>query len=81
MLDRGARLAQFRFAWPALTAAMLATAMHWLMAMLIVAALMWYVAKRWPLKFPLGQGPSRDSLGTQVHVLGKGLETETGGEI
>jgi hypothetical protein len=81
MLDRGERLAQFRFAWPALTAAMLATAMHWLIAMLIVAALMWYVAKRWPLKFPLGQGPSRDSLGTQVHVLGKGLETETGGEI
>jgi hypothetical protein len=84
MLDRGERLAQFRFAWPALTAAMLATAMHWLMAMLIVAVLMWYVAKRWPLRFPLGQGPSRDSLGTQsaqVHVLGKGLETETGGEI
>jgi hypothetical protein len=63
---------------------MLATAMHWLMAMLIVAVLMWYVAKRWPLKFPLGQGPSRDSLaiGTaQVHSVQQGLETETGGEI
>jgi hypothetical protein len=84
MLDRGERLAQFRFVWPALTAAMLATAMHWLMAMLIVAVLMWYVAKRWPLKFPLGQGPSRDSLaiGTaQVHSVQQGLETETGGEI
>jgi hypothetical protein len=84
MLDRGARLAQFRFAWPALTAAMLATAMHWLMAMLIVAVLMWYVAKRWPLKFPLGQGPSRDSLAistAQVHRVQQGLETETGGEI
>jgi hypothetical protein len=84
MLGRGERLARFRFAWPALTAAMLATAMHWLMAMLIVAVLMWYVAKRWPLKFPLGQGPSRDSLAistAQVHSVQQGLETETGGEI
>ena len=84
MLDRGARLAQFRFAWPVLTAAMLATAMHWLMAMLIVAALMWYVAKRWPLKFPLGQASSRDPLAistAQIHTVPQDLETETGGEI
>jgi hypothetical protein len=84
MLDRGARLAQFRFAWPVLTAAMLATAMHWLMATLIVAALMWYVAKCWPLKFPLGQASSRDPLvisTAQVHSVQQGLETETGGEI
>jgi HupE/UreJ protein len=84
MLDRGARLAQFRFAWPVLTAAMLATAMHWLMAMLIVAALMWYVAKRWPLKFPLGQASSRDPLElstAQIHSVQQDLETETGGEI
>ena len=84
MLDRGERLTQFRFAWPALTAAMLATAMHWLMAMLIVAALMWYVAKRWPPKFPLGQASSRDPLaiGTaQIHTVPQDLETETGGEI
>ena len=84
MLDRGARLAQFRFAWPALTAAMLATAMHWLMAMLIVAALMWYVAKRWPLKFPLGQASAREPLvisTPQIHSVQQGLETETGGEI
>jgi len=84
MLDRGARLAQFRFAWPVLTAAMLATAMHWLMAMVIVAALMWYVAKRWPLKFPLGQASSRDPLAIstgQIHSVQQDLETETGGEI
>jgi HupE / UreJ protein len=84
MLDRGARLAQFRFVWPALTAAMLASAMHWLMAMLIVAALMWYVAKRWPLKFPLGQASSRDPLAistAQIHTVPQNLETETGGEI
>jgi hypothetical protein len=84
MLDRGARLARFRFAWPVLTAAMLATAMHWLMAMLIVAALMWYVAKRWPPKFPLGQASSRDPLAistAQIHTVPQDLETETGGEI
>jgi hypothetical protein len=84
MLDRGARLAQFRFVWPALTAAMLVSAMHWLMAMLIVAALMWYVAKRWPLKFPLGQASSRDPLAistAQIHTVPQDLETETGGEI
>jgi hypothetical protein len=84
MLDRGERLAQFRFVWPVLTAAMLATAMHWLMAILIVAALMWYVAKRWPLKFPLGQASSRDSLPVstaQIHSVQQGLETETGGKI
>ena len=84
MLDRGSRLAQFRFVWPVLTAAMLAAAMHWLMAMLIVAALMWYVAKRWPPKFPLGQSSSRDPLvisTAQVHSVQQGLETETGGEI
>jgi hypothetical protein len=84
MLDRGSRLAQFRFVWPVLTAAMLAAAMHWLMAMLIVAALMWYVAKRWPLKFPLGQASSRDPLAiskAQIHTVPQDLETETGGEI
>jgi hypothetical protein len=54
------------------------------MAMLIVAVLMWYVAKRWPLKFPLGQGPSRDSLAistAQIHSARRGLKTEMGGEI
>jgi len=84
MVDRGARLAQFRFAWPVLTAAMLATAMHWLMAMLIVVALTWYVAKRWTVKFPLGQASSRDPLAistTQIHSVQQDLETETGGEI
>jgi hypothetical protein len=67
-----------------LTAAMLAAAMHRLMAMLIVAALMWYVAKRWPLRFPLGEASSRDPLtiGTaQIHSARQSLKTEMGGEI
>jgi len=84
MIDRGERLRQFPFAWPLLTAAMLASAMRWLMVMLILAGLVWCVAKYWPLKFPARQ-PSRrgrlDTGSTQVQTPGHGFETETGGEI
>ena len=83
MIDRGERLLQFRFVWPVITAAMLASVMHWLMAILILGALAWCLAKYWPLKFPLGQ-PSPPPLNTesaQVQPAGHGLETETGGEI
>jgi hypothetical protein len=84
MIDRGEQLRQFRFVWPALTAATLASMMHWLMAILILAGAVWCVAKYWPLKFPLGQLSPRSPLGTegtQVQTVGHGLETETGGEI
>ena len=84
MIDRGEQLRQFRFVWPALTAATLASMMHWLMAILILAGAVWCVAKCWPLKFPLGQLSPRSPLGTegtQVQTVGHGLETETGGEI
>jgi hypothetical protein len=42
------------------------------------------VAKRWPLKFPLGQASPRDPLAistAQIHSVRQDLETETGGEI
>jgi hypothetical protein len=81
MIDRGERLRQFRFVWPALSAAMLASILHWLMAILIVGGLVGYVAKYWPLTFPLGQPSSGGQAGTQVHSVGQGLKTETGGEI
>ncbi|PYU27737.1 MAG: hypothetical protein DMG32_05400 [Acidobacteria bacterium] len=84
MIDRGERLRQFPFAWPLVTAALLASAMRWLMVMLILAGLVWCVAKYWPLKFPMRQ-PSRRSRrdigSTQVQTPGHGFETETGGEI
>ena len=41
MLDRGERLSQFRFQWPVLTAAFLASLMRWLMAIVAVAAVFW----------------------------------------
>jgi hypothetical protein len=84
MLDRGEQLRQFRFVWPTLTAAMMASAIHLLMLMLIIAAAVWYVATQWPLKFPLGHGSSGESpsiSGVQTHSVAHGLETETGGEI
>jgi hypothetical protein len=81
MIDRGENLGQFRFVWPALTAAVLASIMHWLMAILIFAGLVWCVAKYWPLKFPLGQPSPQGRPKSQVHTVRHGLKAETGGEI
>jgi hypothetical protein len=84
MIERGERLRQFPFVWPALTAAILASMMHWLMGILILAGAVWCIAKYWPLKFPIGQPSPRVPLGdgrTQVHSVTHGLETQSGGEI
>jgi hypothetical protein len=43
MIDRADRLRQFHFEWPALTAALLAKTMHWLMLIVILAALIWLI--------------------------------------
>jgi hypothetical protein len=50
MLDRGRILGQFRFEWPALTASLLASALRWLMVLLILGGLLWFLQKtfqRW----------------------------------
>jgi len=50
MLDRGHVLAQFRFEWPALTAALLASAARWLMVFLLLGGVVWFLQKtfqRW----------------------------------
>jgi hypothetical protein len=44
MLERWDRLRQFRFTWPEITVVLLVNAMHWLMAVLIVAGLVWLVS-------------------------------------
>ena len=41
MIERGERLRQYPFSWPALTPAFLASAMRWLMLAVIVAAAVW----------------------------------------
>ncbi len=45
MLDRGHVLAQFRFQWPALTAASLASAARWLMMLLLLGGVLWFLQK------------------------------------
>jgi len=50
MLERGHVLAQFRFAWPALTASLLASVLRWLIALLILGGLVWFLQRifqRW----------------------------------
>jgi hypothetical protein len=43
MLERGQKLSQFQFQWPALTAALLATALRWVMLFVALAAAAWLV--------------------------------------
>ncbi|HXY26289.1 MAG TPA: HupE/UreJ family protein [Candidatus Acidoferrum sp.] len=49
MLDRGARLQQFQFEWPAFDAALLAMVLRWLIVFLILGGLLWLFqrATRW----------------------------------
>ena len=53
MLERGARLAQYRWEWPDLTAAFLATAVRWLMLIVILAGLFWCMQRLRKMKVPL----------------------------
>jgi hypothetical protein len=43
MIDRGSQLSQFRWQWPVFTAAMLVSLMHWLMAIVFLAGVLWLV--------------------------------------
>ena len=45
MLDRVDHLRQFAFQWPALSAALLASAMRWLMVALLLAGLLWALSR------------------------------------
>ena len=56
MLDRGHVLAQFRFEWPALTASLLASALRWVMALLILGGLLWFLQKTFQRWAELAQG-------------------------
>jgi HupE/UreJ protein len=49
MLDRGSVLRQFRFAWPALDAALLVLVLRWLILFMILGGLLWLLrmASRW----------------------------------
>jgi hypothetical protein len=50
MLDRGARLRQFRFEWPALDATLLALLLRWVLLFVILAGMVWLfrmALRRW----------------------------------
>jgi hypothetical protein len=63
--ERAARLSEYRFAWPLLNTAMLATILHWLMLTALVAGIIWLARKLglrswpWPER-PLGSTPGRN---------------------
>jgi len=44
MLDRGDRLIQFRFQWPEFNAVFLVSLLHWLMAIVALAGMVWLVS-------------------------------------
>jgi HupE / UreJ protein len=54
MTERWDRLRQFRFQWPALSAALLASAMRWTMLIVILAGLAWLVYGRLRKRFREG---------------------------
>ncbi len=43
MIDRGEVLARFRFQWPVIDAAFLASLLHWVMALVAIAGAMWLI--------------------------------------
>jgi flagellar biogenesis protein FliO len=45
MLDRGSRLVQYRFQWPALDAALLASLMRGLMLALMLIGVVWLMSR------------------------------------
>jgi hypothetical protein len=47
MTERWDRLRQFRFEWPVLSAALLVTALRWLMAAVVLAGVFWLVKTLW----------------------------------
>ena len=44
MIERADRLSQFQFQWPALTTALLASVLRWLMLVVALAGLLWFVS-------------------------------------
>src|SRR5207244_2117350 len=43
MTERAGRLSQYQFQWPALTAALMVTAVRWMMVIVVLAGLIWLV--------------------------------------
>ena len=68
MLDRGHVLAQFRFEWPALTAASLASAARWLMAFLLLGGVLWFLQKTFQRLAKRAQGFDWKAFAGKFHI-------------
>src|SRR5437764_528672 len=69
MLDRGARLRQFSFEWPALDAALLARVLRWLMLFLVLGGMLWLIrmaSQKW--------GGRSEAAGSRADARGTVME-------
>ncbi len=69
MLDRGARLRQFSFEWPALNAALLALVLRWLVLFMILGGLLWLIrmaSQKW--------GGRSEAAGSRADARGTVME-------
>jgi HupE / UreJ protein len=75
--ERAGRLSEYRFAWPLLNTAMLATILHWLTLMVLVAGLIWLARKLGLRKWPWPERPQLETRAARTS-----LETQSeGGEL
>ena len=68
MLDRGHVLAQFRFEWPTLTAASLASATRWLMVLLLLGGLLWFLQETFQRWAERAQGFDWKAFAEKFHI-------------
>ena len=64
MIERGERLRQF--GWPAMSAALVATAMRWLMVILVIAAVIWLIGVL--RRRPAANAPTNSGQQPQAHL-------------
>jgi hypothetical protein len=77
MTERAGRLSEYRFAWPLLNTAMLATILHWLTLTVLVAGLIWLARKLGLRKWPWPERPQLETRAARTT-----LETQSeGGEL
>ena len=68
MLDRGHVLAQFRFEWPALTAALLASMLRWLIVLLLLGGVLWVLQKTFQRWGERAQGFNWKAFAGKFHI-------------
>ncbi len=81
MLDRGGRLRQFRFEWPALNAALLAILLRWLMVAVVLAGILWLfrmATQWWTARTGATRESSEQAAGMIAGPIDSGTSVEPG---